>query len=552
MADNDADDAAKDPGGENRQPDHAGPGEEPGAEPAAEPAAEPDAEAATERSGGSVEPGDGKPEGGKPDDEKATGGKLDGEQADAPVLDGEKADGEKADVPESADPAAPAEPAGPVRKRRRGLRWAAAIVAFVVLAAGGTVVFMYERLQGNIHKEHVEDQLGPNRPAKLNKSMNILLLGSDSRDGDNKAYWSPDISGERSDTTILLHLSPNRDRAVAVSFPRDSMVQVPQCEKKNGQKVPAFFGMINAAFAYAGASCTWKTIASTTDIHIDHYVKIDFTGFKRVVDALGGVEICVPHAVNDPRANLDLRAGRQVVKGNEALGYVRTRYGIGDGSDLERIQRQQKFMASVVNKATSGSMLTDPARVYKFLNAVTKSIATDDKLSVSAMRRLATSLKGISAGTVRFATVPTQVYPRDPNRVQWDMAQAKPLFDAIRGDDALPAPKPAPPQAEQPRPEDVKVRVVNAPKKAVNALKTHHFKVTSAKGPVQTETKILYGPGGERQADARGVVVPGVRIVPDQTVPPGTVSLVVAPAGVQVAPLIPKVNGEIKADEVSC
>lgn len=443
-------------------------------------------------------------------------------------------------------------PPQPVRKRRRGLRWAAAIVAVVLLATGGTAVFLYERLQGNIHKEHVENQLGANRPAKLNKSMNILLLGSDSRDGANRNYWSPDISGERSDTTILLHLSPNRDHAVAISFPRDSMVQVPQCEKKNGQKVPAFFGMINAAFAYAGAPCTWKTIESTTDIHIDHYVKIDFTGFKRVVDALGGVEICVPHAVNDPRADLNLRAGRQVVKGNDALGYVRTRYGIGDGSDLERIQRQQKFMASVVNKATSSRMLTDPTRVYKFLDAVTKSIATDDKLSASAMKKLATSLRGMSAGTVRFVTVPTQPYPRDPNRVQWDMAQAKPLFDAIRKDDALPAPKPAPPQAAQPRPQDVKVRVVNAPKKVVRDLKARHFQVTPARGPVQPETKILYGPGGERQADALAVAVPGVRIVPDTTVPPGTVSLVVAPTGVQVSPEIPKVNGEIKADRNPC
>jgi hypothetical protein len=206
----------------------------------------------------------------------------------------------------------------------------------------------------------------------------------------------------------------------------------------------------------------------------------------------------------------------------------------------------------VVNKATSGSMLTDPARTYRFLDAVTKSIATDDKFSVSAMRKLATSLKGMSAGTVRFVTVPTQVYPKDPNRVQWDMAQAKPLFDAIRRDDALPAPRPLPPQAAQPRPEDVKVRVVNASKKAVKALKDRHFKVTSAKGPVQTETKILYGPGGERQADALAVAVPGIRIVPDQTVPPGTVSLVVAAAGVQVTPEIPKVNGEIKADQNPC
>jgi LCP family protein required for cell wall assembly len=506
MADNDADDAAKLPGDEDgrTEAEHTGPA---------------------------------------PDD---------GDEAEENTEAEENAEDDPAEAKEPHAPDEPAEPAVPVRRRRRGLRWAAAIVAVVVLVAGGTVVFLYERFQGNIHKENVERQLGPNRPPKLNKSMNILLLGSDSREGDNKAYWSPDISGERSDTTILLHLSPNRDRVVAVSFPRDSMVQVPQCEKKNGQKVPAFFGMINAAFAYAGASCTWKTIESTTDIHIDHYVKIDFTGFKRVVDALGGVEICVPHAVNDPRANLSLRAGRQVVKGNEALGYVRTRYGLGDGSDLERIQRQQKFMASVVNKATSGSMLTDPAKVYRFLNAVTKSIATDDKLSVSAMRKLATSMRGISAGTVRFVTVPTQVYPRDPKRVQWDMAQAKPLFDAIRGDDALPAPRPAPPQAEQPKPEEVKVRVVNAPKKAVKALKDRHFEVTSAKGPVQTETKILYGPGAERQADALGVAVPGVRIVPDPTVPPGTVSLVVAPAGVQVAPVIPKVNGEIKADQVPC
>jgi LCP family protein required for cell wall assembly len=464
-------------------------------------------------------------------------------------------------VPEAAHAAAPVpagqpdpEPAEPARRgRRRVVRWTAGVLAVLLLAAGGTGVALYEKLQGNIHKEHVEDQLGTDRPVKLNKSMNILLLGSDSRDGENRHYWSPDISGERSDTTILLHLSPNRDHAVAVSFPRDSMVRVPDCEKKNGQRVPAFFGMINAAFAYAGAPCTWKTIESTTDIHVDHYVKIDFTGFKRVVDALGGVEICVPHAVNDPRAELSLKAGRQVVRGDEALGYVRTRYGLGDGSDLERIQRQQKFMASVVKKATAGSMLTDPARTYGFLDAVTKSIATDDKLSVSVMRKLATSMKGISAGTVRFVTVPTQTYPKDPNRVQWDMAQAKPLFDAIRKDDALPAPKPEPNRQPQPKPENVRVSVVNAPKQVVQQLKGQRFRVTANRGPAQPETKILYGPGAERQADALAVVVPGVRIVPDPSVAPGTVALVTGPGGVRVqAPDIPKVHGEIKADQSVC
>ncbi len=454
--------------------------------------------------------------------------------------------------PDAGGDGSAAAPAGRGRRRRVG-RWIAVGVVVVLLLAAGGAFGLYEKLQGNIHREHVADQLGPNRPPKLNKSMNILLLGSDSRAGANHEYWSPDVSGERSDTTILLHLSPNRDRAVAVSFPRDSMVQVPECKKKNGQKVPAYFGMLNSAFAYAGATCTWKMIESTTHIHIDHYVQIDFAGFKKVVDALGGVEVCVPHAVNDPRADLYLKAGRQVVKGDAALGYVRTRYGLGDGSDLERIQRQQKFMAAVVKKATSTGMLTNPARTYRFLDAVTKAISTDDTFSVSAMRKLATSLKGLSAGTVRFVTVPTQTYPKDPNRVQWDMAQAGPLFDAIRKDDNLPAPRQVAAQPAQPKPDQVKVTTVGAPKAAVRALKAQGFHVTAKKGPVAPQTRILYGPGAERDADAVAVAVPGAIIAADPTVPAGTVSLVVGPEGVQVkAPDIPKVRGEVNAAQNPC
>lgn len=455
--------------------------------------------------------------------------------------------------PEEPGDAGPASGAEGGPRRRRAGRWIAAGVAVALLLAAGGAFGLYEKLQGNIHREHVTDQLGTDRPPKLNKSMNILLLGSDSRAGANRRYWSPDVSGERSDTTILLHLSPNRDRAVAVSFPRDSMVQVPECEKKNGQKVPAYFGMLNSAFAYAGATCTWKMIESTTHIHIDHYVKIDFAGFKKVVDALGGVQICVPQPVNDPRADLYLKAGRQVVKGDAALGYVRTRYGIGDGSDLERIQRQQKFMAAVVKKATSGDMLTDPARTYRFLDAVTKAISTDDTFSASAMRRLATSLKGMSAGTVRFVTVPTRVYPKDPNRVQWDMAQAGPLFDAIRRDDNLPAPPQVAAQPAQPKPGQVKVTAVNAPKNAVTALKAQGFQVTAVKGPAAPQTRILYGTGAERDADALAVAIPGAVIAAGPAVPAGTVSLVVGPEGVQVrSPDIPKVHGEVTVAQDPC
>ncbi|GAA4635333.1 hypothetical protein GCM10023196_080390 [Actinoallomurus vinaceus] len=531
MADNDADDVTPE-NASPKAPDSGGPAD--------------DAPAAETRRGEREEPGD----------EKVGEGTGSG-GANAPEEAGESdGAGGPGDTGAPGEPGGEGVPAPPPERgrRRRVVRWVAAGVAVALVLAGGTAFGLYEKLQGNIHKEHVDQQqLGTNRPPKLNKSMNILLLGSDSRDGENKEYWSPDISGERSDTTILLHLSPNRDRAVAISFPRDSMVHVPDCKKKRGGTVPAFFGMLNAAFAYAGATCTWKMIESDTDIHIDHYVKIDFTGFKRVVDALGGVEICVPQAVNDPRANLSLKAGRQVVKGNDALGYVRTRYGLGDGSDLERIQRQQKFMASVVKKATSQDMLTDPTRAYRFLNAVTKSIATDDEFSVSAMKKLATSLKGMSAGTVRFVTVPTQTYPKDPNRVQWDMAQAGPLFEAIRKDDDLPAPKPEPSKPAAPKPQEVKVSAVNAPKKAVKDLKAQGFQVTAAKGPAQPQTRILYGTGAERFADALAVAVPGVVIAADKTVAPGTVSLVVGPEGVQVKnPDIPKVDGEINAAQNPC
>lgn len=538
MADSDADDVTSG----NAPPEGAGAGgaaaagadasgRERGADEAAaadaDPAADPHEDAAA-------------PAAGRPDASAAAGGGPADESAGGP------------EGPGDAGPASGVGAEGRPRRRRVG-RWIAAGVAVALLLAAGGAFGLYEKLQGNIHREHVADQLGTNRPPKLNKSMNILLLGSDSRAGANHQYWSPDVSGERSDTTILLHLSPNRDRAVAVSFPRDSMVRVPECKKKNGQTVPAYFGMLNSAFAYAGATCTWKMIESTTHIHIDHYVKIDFAGFKKVVDALGGVEICVPQPVDDPRADLYLKAGRQVVKGDAALGYVRTRYGIGDGSDLERIQRQQKFMAAVVKKATSGDMLTDPTRTYRFLDAVTKAISTDDTFSVSAMRRLATSVKGMSAGTVRFVTVPTQTYPKDPNRVQWDMAQAGPLFDAIRNDDNLPAPPQVAAQPAQPKPDQVKVTTVNAPKSAVTALTAQGFRVTATKGPAAPQTRILYGAGAERDADALAVAIPGAIIAAGPAVPAGTVSLVVGPEGVQVrSPDIPKVHGEVTVAQDPC
>ncbi|MEU9843985.1 LCP family protein [Actinomadura sp. NPDC048032] len=447
--------------------------------------------------------------------------------------------------------------------RRKGLRWVAVGAVALLLAAGGGAAWLYHDLVGGIEQKHVSDKLGANRPKKLNKSLNILLIGSDTREGENSEYAVPGMAGARSDTTILLHLSPNRDQAIGISFPRDSMVKMPACKKEKGGTVPAQFGMLNAAFAYAGPTCTWKTLESLTDIHIDHFVQVDFAGFKRMVDALGGVEICVDKPVRDPRAELYLKAGKQTVKGDDALGYVRARYSLGDGSDLERIERQQKFMAAVVDKATSGSVLKDPAKTYKFLKAATKSMTTDDDLDLAGMRKLADGLKGMSAGQVRFVTVPVEGYAPDPNRVQWNEELAKPLFEAIRHDDELPAEPagPARPRPAPPSPGKVRVTVVDAGardarvKQVVNQLRQRGFTVEKKveKAAAAPESRLVYAPAAEAQASALARDVPDALLTSDPAGPRDGVRLVIGANGVRLAPpAINKIGGGVKAGRKLC
>ncbi|TYB46582.1 LCP family protein [Actinomadura chibensis] len=463
------------------------------------------------------------------------------------------ADTEAADAPEKGR-----------RRSRRVLRWTALGAAVVLLAGGAGAAWLYHDLMGGIEKKNVDDQLGADRPKKLNKSLNILLIGSDTREGDNARYGAAaGMSGARSDTAIILHLSPNRDQAVGISFPRDSMVKIPQCRKEKGGTVPAQFGMLNAAFAYAGPTCTWKTLESLTGIHIDHFVQVDFSGFKRMVDALGGVQICVDKPVNDPRAELYLKAGKQTVKGEQALGYVRARYSLGNGSDLERIERQQKFMAAVVDKATSGSVLSDPAKTYKFLKAATKSVTTDDDLDLSAMRKLADGLKGMSAGQVRFVTVPVERYAPDPNRVQWNQELAKPLFEAVKHDNDLPAEPAKPVQAKQapPAPGKVNVTVVDAGgpdplvRRVVRQLRQRGFKVAKKveQGAAAPESRIVYGAAAEAQASALARDVPDALLTADAAAPADGVRLVIGATGLRLAPpAINKIGGGVQGGQNPC
>ena len=163
-----------------------------------------------------------------------------------------------------------------------------------------------------------------------------------------------------------------------MSIPRDTMVPIPECTRDDGTVVPAQAAqMFNEAFSEGGPACTIKTVEKLTKIRIDNYIVVDFSGFKDMVNALGGVKVCLPYAVNDPQSHLDLAAGTHTVKGQQALAYVRTRHGLGDGWDLSRIDRQQAFIGSMVSKVKDKGLLLRPDRLYNFLAAATKSLTTD-------------------------------------------------------------------------------------------------------------------------------------------------------------------------------
>ncbi|NUR83800.1 MAG: LCP family protein [Nonomuraea sp.] len=399
--------------------------------------------------------------------------------------------------------APPTPPHVPVR-RRRWLRWTAIGAGLLVLALAAGAVTVYVRLTGNVKHIDVGQDLGATRPPRLaTTAQNVLIVGSDQRDGKNARYGHR-IAGERTDTIMLAHLSSMRDNVMVVSFPRDSLVQLPACRARApfaGQQ--PHLGMINESFNSGGIGCTWKTIETLTGIHIDHFVKVDFSGFKTMVDAVGGVQICLPQRIDDTKALLHLPAGRQTLNGEQALGYVRARYSIGDGSDIGRIQRQQMFIASMIKKVMSGQTLADPAKLLGFLDAGTRSVTTDPALTPGVMKDLALSLKGLNAGQVRFITTPWHYSLTQPGRVEWVQPQAGKLFQLVAHDRSLADVKGG--QTKIPRAR-VQIELRNGTYRAglgiqvAAALEQRGYHVTAIrdtkKKPV-ARTVVMYGPGGE-------------------------------------------------------
>jgi LCP family protein required for cell wall assembly len=325
--------------------------------------------------------------------------------------------------------------------KRPVLRAVATSTALVLLVLAGTVFLTYRHLEGNITESNAFDQITAVRPDEIEvegpkKPLNILLLGSDTRAGQTEVLGqTPGLS----DTTILLHLSADRERAYGVSIPRDLMVSRPECKSKTDDSmVPAADPVIwNEAFALGGEACTIAQFEEMSDLRINHFVVIDFNGFKSMVDALGGVPVCLPEEVNDPIGKIYLPEGSYEVSGDQALDYVRVRHEISDNGDIGRIKRQQTFLAAMVNKAVSAGTLFNPPRLINFLNAGTKSLTTDPGLAkLMDLFQLAQEVQGIGLSKVQFLTVPFTAYEPDPNRLAL-APNADKLWDQLRKDEAL-------------------------------------------------------------------------------------------------------------------
>jgi LCP family protein required for cell wall assembly len=286
-----------------------------------------------------------------------------------------------------------------------------------------------------------------NRPKKESSAVNYLIVGSDTREGLSRAEikrlkvgGTEVAAGKRSDTMLLIHISKKRDKAAIISIPRDSYALIPEHTSSQGKVIPATHSKINSAFNWGGAPLLIQTFEEMSGLRIDHYIEVNFVGFVRMVDALGGVEICTKKDIDDPKSHLVLPAGRHTLDGVDSLKYVRTRQFDGLG-DLGRMKRQQEFAGAMLRKATSAGVLLNPVKMIDFINSALDSVVTDEGLSQGDLLTLGKQLRNLSASSVRTLTIPLKYYNYSKNGVSaavlWDPVLAPELFERIKNDDAL-------------------------------------------------------------------------------------------------------------------
>lgn len=327
-------------------------------------------------------------------------------------------------------------------QRKYKTRWVVVTVAVVfalvlsaVGALGANIWILDSTLKANsVDLEPVSPDVGDkDRPAppkmftSITDSFTMVIVGNDSGDGDAQ-YGVRDHS--LNDVNIVLHIAPGWKQATAISFPRDLIVKFPECTNpETGETVPVGVAKINTALHRGGLPCVVNVLSSLTDAPINNALMVGFHGVVELSNAVGGVNVCLTEPIQDKHANLFLEAGNQTLKGDQALGFLRTRYGVGDGSDLGRISNQQIFLSSLLRKLKSEETLTNPQRILSLANAVSKNTILSSNLAdVGTLANIAFSLRGLNLSQVNFVQVPTGYVE---NGVEMNNTAAQELFTTV-------------------------------------------------------------------------------------------------------------------------
>ncbi|MBQ1001036.1 MULTISPECIES: LCP family protein [Streptomyces] len=414
-----------------------------------------------------------------------------------------------------------ARPVAPVRRRRP--RWAMRAVttlSVVVLASAGIGHAVVTSLDAKIARVDPFKDM-KNRP-QGGHGMNVLLVGTDGRDRitpqERRKYRLGGAPCHCTDTIMLVHISEDRERASVVSLPRDSYAEVPAADGR-----PAHPIKLNAAYAEGGPRLTVRTVEHMTHVKIDHYLEVDFTSFMKTVDVLGGVRICTSTPLKDSYTGLDLPAGDHRLRGGEALQFVRARHIDGD-ADLGRVQRQQRFMAALIERATSSGILLNPIRFRDVTRAVLGSVRADKGFGTGELLDLGRAMRNFSPSSSEFATVPIgqlgYLVKGLGSTVKWDTARAERLFRALREDRPLAAHRTKRKAVTvEVAPQQIRVQVENGThrtglgKRADTALAAAGFRTTGQ--PVDAadrsvkRTVVAHDPGWDRSAKSLAAALPG-------------------------------------------
>ncbi|MGH3354186.1 MAG: LCP family protein [Nocardioides sp.] len=319
------------------------------------------------------------------------------------------------------------------RRARKPLIGLLVCVLLLGVASLAGILWLQAKVEGSIQRLPDTFTGLTDRPARPTAgtaadAMNILVLGTDTRSdtattGAEAPGWKPGQA--RSDTMLIVHLDGNRRAASVVSIPRDSWVDIPRHGK----------GKVNWAYSFGGPSLTVETVETMTDVRIDHLAVVDWDGFEALTDAVGGVDIDIPKTVYDSAHGIRWEAGRHHLDGEQALLYVRQRYGLQEG-DLDRVARQQAFLRTLLEQALAQELRTNPEQVLDLLALFAKHASVDDDWSTTQMAKLAASLRNLRTADINYLTVPTEgtAMIGDQSVVRLDPSRDRDLWRAVRED----------------------------------------------------------------------------------------------------------------------